>query len=71
MVAVSSARTATPRTAPVSASSPEGRSTATRNAGVAFIASIAAAGAPVTSERSPVPNTASTSTSAPASSDRQ
>jgi len=41
-------------------------STATRRQSIAFMARMAAAAGPVTSERSPVPNTASTITSAPA-----
>ena len=65
MVAVMCAFTTLPRISPVSASRPDGMSTATRKASVVFIPAIAAAGTPVTSERRPVPNKASTMTAAP------
>ena len=60
MVAV--ARTAAPQAQPVSASIPEGMSTARIGAPVAFISSTAAAGAPASARESPVPNSASTTT---------
>ena len=64
-VTVSEARTATPRTLPVSASTPEGTSTARTGASAAFIASMAAAAAPATGRVSPVPKSASTTTDTP------
>ncbi len=60
MVAVTSARKTIPAARPLSASRPEGMSTAIFRPGAAFIAAIAAAGAPSTAPRNPVPNIAST-----------
>ena len=66
-VTVRSARTAQPRMAPVSASTPEAMSAATIPAGLSFIHWMAAAKAEsgATSRLRPTPNTASTHTWAP------
>ncbi len=61
---VTSARTASPCTAPVSACRPEGMSTATTGRPDAFTATIIAAISPLTGRARPVPKSASTITSA-------
>ncbi len=60
MVAVRSARIAVPRGSPVSVDNPEGISTATMGAGLAFAISMHRANIPVTSLIRPVPKMAST-----------
>jgi hypothetical protein len=62
-VTVRSACTAAPLISPVDASTPEGRSTETTGAGVAFIRSISSAAAGRGSPLKPVPKSASTTTS--------
>ena len=66
-VAVTVARTASPSTSPVDASTPDGTSQATTRAGCAFSAAIAAATGSRGSPSKPVPSRASTTTPAPAS----
>jgi len=60
---VASARTAAPSTAPVSACSPEGRSSASTGARCALAARMASAQMPLTSRSRPVPKMPSTSKS--------
>jgi hypothetical protein len=67
-VTVRSARTATPSTSPVEASTPEGRSTATTGTPVPLIRSINAAASARGAPWKPVPKSASTTTSAPSGS---
>src|SRR5437588_8171086 len=68
-VTVVSARTATPATSPVDASTPEGRSTASTRAADALMRSINAAASGLGSPEKPVPKSASTITSGSPSSD--
>jgi hypothetical protein len=67
-VTVRSASTAAPSISPVEASTPEGRSTDTTGALLAFIRSIAAAASGRGAPWNPVPKSASRTTSAPAKS---
>ena len=67
IVAVTSARKTTPAARPLSASSPEGMSTAILRPPAAFIAASAAAGTSRTGPRNPVPKMASTTASTTAS----
>ncbi len=63
-VTVRSAVITGPSTAPVSPSAPDGMSTATTSTGAAAIAPTTQAASPASAPRKPVPNMASTTTSA-------
>ena len=65
-VTVTSARTAAPATSPVEASTPEGRSTESTGRPLSSIRSMSAAASGRGAPWKPVPNSASTTTSAPA-----
>ncbi len=67
-VTVTSASTATPAISPVEASTPDGTSTATTGASAAFIRAISSAASGRGSPWNPVPKSASTTTSYPATS---